>query len=104
KLCYWSGRRSLEGWLRTVLAQSHVNAYRGTRRNVSLEEEAESGKQFAGEDPEPVSEVDPRLNAVTDEALAALSPEDRCILSCYFLDHLTLARIDRKSTRLNSSH
>jgi len=93
KLSYYSGRGSLEGWLRTVLAQSHVNAYRGTRRNVSLEEEAESGKQFAGEDPEPVSEVDPRLNAVTDEALAALSPEDRCILSCYFLDHLTLARI-----------
>src|SRR5205807_3794676 len=34
KLSYYSGRGSLEGWLRTVLAQAHVNAYRGTRRDV----------------------------------------------------------------------
>ena len=95
KLSYYSGRGSLEGWLRTVLAQAHVNAYRGTRRDVSLEEEAESGKQFAVQDPGPVSQVDPRLNAATDEAVAALSPEDRCILAYYFLDDLTLARIAR---------
>ena len=93
KLSYYSGRGSLEGWLRTVLAQSHVNAYRGTRRNVSLEEEAGSGKQFAVQDPEPVSLVDPRLNTAIDEALAALSAQDRCILAYYFLDDLTLARI-----------
>jgi RNA polymerase sigma-70 factor, ECF subfamily len=93
KLSYYSGRGSLEGWLRTVLAQSHVNQYRGTRRQVSLEEETESGKQFSVQESEPVSPVDPRLNRATDEALGALSREDRCILAYYFLDDLTLARI-----------
>lgn len=94
KLMYYSGRGSLEGWLRTVLAQQHVNRYRreGTR-TVSLEEETEAGKQFVAADPPPVAEIDPRLNTATDAALAAIFPEDRCILAYYFLDGLTLARV-----------
>lgn len=35
KFSHYSGRNSLEGWLRTVLVQSHLEAYRGTRRNVA---------------------------------------------------------------------
>ena len=41
------GRGSLEGWLRTVLAQEFVNRYRKTKRLVSLEEQAEEGVQFS---------------------------------------------------------
>jgi RNA polymerase sigma-70 factor (ECF subfamily) len=93
KLSYYNGRGSLEGWLRTVLAQRHVNEYRGGRRSVSLEEETDAGKQFAIQDPTPVPQVDARLNVATDEALAAISAEERCILAYYFLDDLTLARI-----------
>src|SRR6202034_1176444 len=41
KLASYTGRGSLEGWLRTVLAQEYVNRYRRTRRLVSLDEESE---------------------------------------------------------------
>ncbi|HEY1272788.1 MAG TPA: sigma-70 family RNA polymerase sigma factor [Terriglobales bacterium] len=95
KLTYYNGRGSLEGWLRTVLAQRHVNDYRSERRTVSLEAEGEEGKQFSAPEPEPVASVDPRLNSTTAEVLAAISAEDRCILAYYFLDDLTLAKIGR---------
>ena len=39
KLTSYTGRGSLEGWLRTVLAQEYVNRYRRTKRLVSLEDE-----------------------------------------------------------------
>ena len=93
KLLYYSGRGSLEGWLRTVMAQRQVNEYRSRRNTVSLEEEAEEGKQFAVSAAEPAAQVDPRLNTSTDAALAALSGEERSILAYYFLDNLTLAKI-----------
>lgn len=93
KLSYYSGRGSLEGWLRTVLAQGHVNEYRSNRHTVSLEEETEAGKQFASPATLSPARSEPRLTQAIDEALRALSAEDRCILAYYFLDDLTLARI-----------
>jgi len=95
KLSSYTGRGSLEGWLRTVMAQEHINRYRRQKRNVSLDEETEEGAQFAAPDPEPAPVVDARLQAATDEALAALSPEDRLILAAYYLDGRTLAEIAR---------
>ena len=95
KLSSYTGRGSLEGWLRTVLAQEYVNRYRRTKRLVSLEEESEEGVQFRAPDPEPVAPVDRRLADSTDEALAALPAEDRMILSAYYLDGRTLAEIAR---------
>jgi RNA polymerase sigma-70 factor, ECF subfamily len=93
KLSYYNGRGSLEGWLRTVMAQRQVNDYRSTRRNVSLDEETEAGTQFAVAPSEAASGVDPRVAIATDQALASLAAEDRCILAYYFLDDLTLAKI-----------
>jgi RNA polymerase sigma-70 factor, ECF subfamily len=95
KLASYSGRGSLEGWLRTVLAQEYVNRYRRTKRLVSLEEESEEGIQFRAPDPEPVAPADNRLAQATDEALGFLSGEDRMILSAYYLDERTLAEIAR---------
>lgn len=95
KLSSYTGRGSLEGWLRTVLAQEYVNRYRRTKRLVSLEEESEEGVQFRAPDPDPVTPADNRLAEATDEALAFLSGEDRTILSAYFLDGRTLAEIAR---------
>jgi RNA polymerase sigma-70 factor, ECF subfamily len=93
KFSYYSGRGSIEGWLRTVMAQRYVNEYRSNRRTVSLEEETEAGRQFATRaQPQPPAS-DRRLTEAIDEALAAISAEDRCILAFYFLDELTLARI-----------
>jgi RNA polymerase sigma-70 factor (ECF subfamily) len=97
KLASYTGRGSLEGWLRTVVAQEYVNQYRRRRRLVSLEEEAEEGTQFAAPAAPPEAEVpiDPRLEAATDEVLGALSAEDRFVLVSYYLEDKTLAGIAR---------
>jgi RNA polymerase sigma-70 factor, ECF subfamily len=95
KLASYTGRGSLEGWLRTVLAQEYVNRYRRTKRLVSLDEESEDGIQFRAPDPEPTSSADNRLAHATDEALVSLSAEERTVLSAYYLDGRTLAEIAR---------
>ncbi len=95
KLASYTGRGSLEGWLRTVLSQEYVNRYRRTKRLVSLDEESEEGVQFRAPDPEPVPPADDRLAQATDEALAYLSAEDRMVLSAYYFDGRTLAEIAR---------
>jgi RNA polymerase sigma-70 factor (ECF subfamily) len=95
KLASFTGRGSLEGWLRTVLAQEFVNRYRRTKRLVSLDEESEDGAQFAAPQPEPLPSADSRLESATDAALAALDPEDRMVLAAYYLDGRTLAEIAR---------
>lgn len=95
KLASFNGRGSLEGWLRTVLAQEFVNRYRSTKRLVSLDDELESGVQFAAPATEPATAVDPRLETCTDAALAALSSEDRFVLAAYYLDRRPLAAVAR---------
>ena len=95
KLVFYTGRGSLEGWLRTVMAQEFVNRYRKQKRAVSLEEQTEDGVQFVARTPEPACPLDPRLQAATDQALAELSAEDRFTLASYYLDGRTLAEIAR---------
>lgn len=95
KLASYTGRGSLEGWLRTVVAQEFVNRYRSKKRLVSLEEEEEEGAQFAASAPAPVVPADPRIDDAVAEALATLDPESRVILSAYYLDGRKLAEIGR---------
>ncbi len=95
KLGFYMGRGSLEGWLRTVLAQEYVNRYRAGRRLVSLEEQTEAGAQFAEKTVEAEPAPDARLVASTDEALSDLPAEDRLILASYYLDGRTLAEVAR---------
>lgn len=95
KLASYTGRGSLEGWLRTVLAQEYVNRYRRTKRLVSLEEESEEGVQFQAREAEAAPPSDTRLTEATDEVLAQLPAEDRAVLSAYYLDGRTLAEIAR---------
>jgi RNA polymerase sigma-70 factor, ECF subfamily len=95
KLIFYTGRGSLEGWLRTVMAQEFINRYRRQRHTVSLEEQMEDGAQYAAAAREPECEPDQRLTAATDQALAELSSEDRFVLASYFLDGRTLAEIAR---------
>jgi RNA polymerase sigma-70 factor, ECF subfamily len=98
KLASYTGRGSLEGWLRTVMAQEFVNRYRRQRRLVSLEEETEDGHELPAREVEPAVAVDARVEAATDEALSALPAEDRFILASYYLDGRTLADIARALT------
>lgn len=95
KLNFYTGRGSLAGWLRTVLAQEYVNRFRREQRNVSLEEQTEAGVQFEAETPDPTLVADGRLSAVTDQALSSLPAEHKFILSAYYLDNRTLAEIAR---------
>src|ERR1017187_3386631 len=93
KLMSYTGRGSLEGWLRTVMAQEFINRYRKQKRTVSLEEQTKEGVQFAAAVPDAACTSDQRLEAATDEALAELSSEDRFTLAAYYLDERTLAEI-----------
>jgi RNA polymerase sigma-70 factor, ECF subfamily len=98
KLQSYSGRGSLEGWLRTVLAQEYVNHFRRERKFVSFDETIDSGAQDPLQAPE-----QPLLAKVTDAALASLSNEDRLLLSAYYLDGRTLAEIGRMLSLHESS-
>jgi RNA polymerase sigma-70 factor (ECF subfamily) len=95
KLASYTGRGSLEGWLRTVMAQEYVNRYRRQRRLVSLDEESEEGVQFATPAAPISTPVDARVEAATDEVIGLLPSEDRFILASYYLDGRTLADIAR---------
>jgi len=95
KLDFYTGRGSLEGWLRTVLAQEYINRYRAQKRLVSLEEQEEGGEQYASPAPEPQTEVDARLQIALDETLAGLAAEERFLLTSYYLDQRTLAEVGK---------
>jgi len=95
RLSFYMGRGSLEGWLRTVVAQEFVNRYRKQKRLVSLEEETEEGVQFASNESFSTGSVDGRLGQATDAALDQLPAEDRLILAGYYLDNRTLTEIGR---------
>jgi len=102
KLASYTGRGSLEGWLRTVLAQEFINRYRKQRRTTSLDEEIEQGRQFAAQPVETAalaagsesgSAIDPRLDPSITSVLDSLTNEDRYVLASYFLDGRTLADV-----------
>ncbi|MGO8790724.1 MAG: RNA polymerase sigma factor [Terriglobia bacterium] len=95
KLNSFTGRGSLEGWLRAVLAQEYVNRFRRQQRLVSLEEQAEAGVQFEAETADPSQAADSRLCETTDQVLGSLSAEDKFILANYYLDGRTLAEVAR---------
>jgi RNA polymerase sigma-70 factor (ECF subfamily) len=95
KLNSYTARGSLEGWLRTVLAQEWVNRYRKQKRVVSLDEELERGMQFASAKEEAPQQATAPVIVATDATLAALPAEDKYLLASYFLDKRTLADVAR---------
>ena len=93
-LASYSGRGSLLGWLRTTLAQRHVDHHRRTYRETPLEaiegtEAAAAPSAFVTPMP---AELD-RLNHAVASTLKDLPPEDRFLLAAYFLDQQTLLQI-----------
>ena len=84
----YSGRGSLLGWLRTTLAQRHVDHHRRTHREAPLEGIAEP---HAAAGPERC--VEPQLAAAVSETLRGLNAEDRYLLVSYFLDRAKLSQI-----------
>jgi RNA polymerase sigma-70 factor (ECF subfamily) len=102
-LDYFHGRSRLATWLRSVLAQRHVDALRASQRMESLDDErtAERGAGFertntAFENADPDrTRLLPRLAEAISEALAALPASDRLLLSLYYVQGLTLSQIAR---------
>ncbi len=91
-LMSYSGRGSLLGWLRTTLAQRHVDHHRRTHRETALSAtEAAAAEQASP--PLPVELA--QLAAAVGRTIQALPPEDRFLLSSYFLDRATLLNISR---------
>ena len=99
---YFHGRSKLSTWLRAVLAQKQVDLIRASGKTVSLEE-SEERESTGGAVTAPVqAPMDPRreeylarIDRALSAALAGLTPRDRMILSCYYVDQFTLAEIGR---------
>jgi RNA polymerase sigma-70 factor, ECF subfamily len=89
-LASYSGRGSLLGWLRTTLAQRHIDHHRHTHRESPLE------------DADPAAAISPpttspdtlrKLSGAVTSTLQILTPDDRFLLTAYFLDQHTLLQI-----------
>lgn len=110
KLAYYSGRGSLAGWLRAVVAQMAVDGFRKISKFVQIEEAREfenlakdsaekpDNNSFlaAAENPEEAfaaKESKADVAAALNEAIAALAPEDKLILKLYYFDDLKLKDI-----------
>ncbi len=89
----YSGRGSLIGWLRTTLAQRHVDRHRRTHREQPLDD--------SGDCPAPLPDTSapnepkalPFLVGAVREALQTEGPEERFLLASYYLDGRKLHEI-----------
>jgi RNA polymerase sigma-70 factor, ECF subfamily len=94
---YFHGRSSLATWLRSVLAQRHVDGIRGRQRFDPLPEEEGPSTPVAS--PAAVDDETGRQAARVRDALAAamtrLSDRDRLRLAWYYQHGMTLAQIGR---------
>ena len=99
-LVYYHGRSRLSTWLRTVLAQRHVDAARARAKVVPLADEADEGgppgalvrASAAPPDPDRTRFVSLAQEAL-DASVAALDAEDRLRLRLYYGQGVRLARI-----------
>jgi len=94
KFTFYSGRGSLAGWLRSVLARRYVDDYRRRRDFVDIEErEAEllTAIPAAALNGSPAFEKE--LAGSLSAVLTEIDAEDRFLLSAYYLDGRNLAEI-----------
>lgn len=89
-LLSYRGRGSLIGWLRTTLAQRHVDRYRSTRREQPLDQIDAPAPEI-----EPTAVEASALARAVEAAIASRQPEERYLLAAYYLDGQTLLGIAR---------
>jgi RNA polymerase sigma-70 factor, ECF subfamily len=87
----YSGRGSLMGWLRAVLAQRRVNQYRKIGRETVLDEIEPAAPASEQVEPERLEDLQVALKMT----LSTASAEERFLLSAYYLDQHTLDEISR---------
>lgn len=107
KLAYYSGRGSLAGWLRAVVAQLSVDAFRKQSKLVQTEEDAdldrlardasisETSTFAAGGVQNPEQSLTNRftrenLQQALTQAVGELAAEDRLLVKLYYFDNLRL--------------
>jgi len=108
---YFHGRSSLKTWLRAVLAQRHVDAFRAGKKFDSLDDSPLDGESRRIREPAVVQlPADPRREHYHHKfrealafALAALEPRDRTRLQLYYAEDRTLAEIGREIGEHESS-
>ena len=103
KLAYYSGRGSLAGWLRAVVAQLAVDTFRKQSRLVQTEEDTDlerlarvaEGQPIVAGIPTPEESISNRF-AQTDmqhalhNAVQELAAEDRLLVKLYYFDNQRL--------------
>ena len=128
KLAYYSGRGSLAGWLRAVVAQLAVDTFRKQSRLVQTEEDTEfdrlardardgHGTIVAGiatpEESISNSFAQADMQQAVEKAIQELDAEDRLLVKLYYFDNLRLreagavlgvheATASRRLTRIQS--
>jgi len=90
-LLRYSGRGSLMGWLRAVLAQRRVDQYRKIGRETELGEIEPAARVSEQIEPEKLGDLRVALKMTLSEA----SAEERFLLSAYYLDQHTLHEMSR---------
>jgi RNA polymerase sigma-70 factor (ECF subfamily) len=90
-LLRYSGRGSLMGWLRAILAQRRVNHYRKTGRETELGEIEPAAAVSEAPDLEGVED----LRLAIKKTLSEASAEECFLLSAYYLDQHTLQEMSR---------
>jgi len=108
---YFHGRSSLKTWLRAVLAQRHVDAFRAGKKFDSLDDSPAVAESRRTREPAVVQlPTDPRrehylhkFREALASALAALEPRDRTRLQLYYAEDRTLAEIGREIGEHESS-
>jgi len=95
-LLSYRGRGSLMGWLRTTLAQRHVDHYRRSRRLQPLEDSKDEVDALAADaPPQPLEAELSQLQQAIEQALRERDTEERFLLAAYYLDGQTLLQIAR---------
>lgn len=89
----YAGRGSLIGWLRTTLAQRHVDRHRRTHREQSLEETNDCPAPLAEVAKEPDPAALPLLAGAAQDALQSQGSEEKFLLASYYLDGRRLHEI-----------
>ncbi len=92
---YFHGRSNLATWLRSLIAQRHVDRHRETRRLEPLPEDSSAAPLRSAATPEHLerNRFVTAMRAVLAAAIAALAPRDRLRLACYYAQEMTLAQI-----------
>ena len=94
---YFHGRSSLATWLRSLIAQRHIDRHRETRRLEPLPEDSSPASipsQTKADHPNRARFV-AAMHAVLSAAIATLAPRERLRLACYYAQEMTLAQIGR---------